>query len=95
MPAYVIAEVSVTDPARYEEYKKLVVPTLAAYDGKFVVRGGKSETLEGDWKPERLVILEFPSFARARQWWSSSEYAPALKLRQQSARTNMILIEGA
>jgi uncharacterized protein (DUF1330 family) len=67
MAAYIIVEIEITDPAGYDDYKKLVPPTLAAYDGKFVVRGGACETLEGSWQPQRAVILEFPSMARARQ----------------------------
>ena len=94
MSAYVIVEVSVNDPVRYEDYKKMVPPTLAAYGGKFVVRGGSAQTLEGDWQPARLVVLEFPSLERARQWWASSEYGPARKLRQETASTRMIVVEG-
>ena len=94
MAAYLIVDVSVTDPERYEQYKQMVPPTLALYGGSFVVRGGKTETLEGDWVPNRVVVLQFPSMAHAKRWWSSKEYAPALKLRQQSARTQMIVVEG-
>ena len=67
MPAYIIVEVSITDHLEYEEYKKLVPGTIAAYDGKFLVRGTKTESLEGNWEPERIVILEFPSVERAKQ----------------------------
>ena len=94
MPAYVIVEVDVTDPAEYEDYKKMVPPTLAAYGGRFVVRGGACETLEGAWQPKRMVVLEFPSVARARQWWASDEYSAAKALRQRTAKTQMILVEG-
>ena len=79
----------------YEEYKKLTPASIAAYGGKFIVRGGATETLEGDWQPGRVVVLEFPDAGRARQWWNSSEYATAKTIRQSAANTKMILVEGA
>jgi uncharacterized protein (DUF1330 family) len=94
MSAYLIVQVDVTDAAGYDEYKKMVPPSLAAYAGKFVVRGGACETLEGSWQPKRLVVLEFPSVAKAKQWWASDEYRDAKALRQRTARTEMILLEG-
>jgi uncharacterized protein (DUF1330 family) len=95
MAAYIVVEVDVRDRERYEDYKRLVPPTLAQYGGRFIVRGGAAETLEGDWSPGRIVILEFPSAERAREWWDSPEYAPAKALRQATAQTQMILVEGA
>ena len=94
MPAYMIVEVEVTDPAGYEGYKKMVPPTLAAYGGKFVVRGGECESLEGSWQPKRVVVLEFTSVARAKEWWASPEYSAAKALRQRTAKTQMIVVEG-
>ena len=94
MSAYVVVEIEVLDEARYETYKQLVPPTLAAYGGRFLVRGGAVETLEGEWSPPRFVILEFPSVAQARAWWASAEYAEAKALRQATARTQMILVAG-
>ncbi len=94
MAAYVIAEIDVTDPAGYEEYRRLGPPTIAAYGGKFVVRGGKVEVLEGDWMPKRLVMLEFESVERAKEWWSSKEYSKAKQVRHKTAITNMIVVEG-
>lgn len=94
MPAYVIVEVTIHDPQRYEDYKKLTPAAIAAYDGKFVVRGGVTESLEGDWHPERIVVLQFPSVVRAKEWWSSPEYTPAKIIRQQSAFTKMLLVDG-
>jgi uncharacterized protein (DUF1330 family) len=94
MPAYLIVQVDVTDPASYDEYKKMVPSSLAAYGGKFVVRGGACETLEGTWQPKRMVVLEFPTVARAKEWWSSAEYRAAKALRQRAARTEMIVVEG-
>ncbi len=67
---------------------------IAAYDGKFIVRGGETENLEGDWQPERIVILEFPNVARVKHWWNSTEYASAKSIRQKSATTKMILVKG-
>ena len=95
MSAYIVVQVEVTEPAGYDEYKKMVPSSLAAYGGKFVVRGGACETLEGSWQPKRLVVLEFPSVAKAKQWWASSEYRDAKALRQRTAKTEMIVVEGA
>jgi uncharacterized protein (DUF1330 family) len=61
---------------------------------KFIVRGAKTESLEGDWNPERIVVLEFPSVERVKEWWSSEEYAPAKAIRQRAARTKMLVVEG-
>jgi uncharacterized protein (DUF1330 family) len=94
MSAYVIVDVLIHDPALYEEYKKLTPTTIAAYDGRFVVRGGKTVTLEGDWKPGRMVVLEFPSMERAQEWWDSEVYTKAKKIRQAAAETRMIFVEG-
>lgn len=95
MPAYIIVEVDVHHPAEYEAYKKLVPASLMPFDGKFIVRGGETETLEGDWQPARIVVLQFPTEELARQWWASEEYAPAKELRQRTAATKMILVQGA
>ena len=94
MPAYIIVDVKITNPQLYEEYKKLTPASIAAWQGKFIVRGGATETLEGDWQPGRFVMLEFPNAELARQWWNSTEYAPAKNIRQRAASTNMILAEG-
>ncbi len=95
MAAYVIVEVSVEDNAGYEEYKKLTPETLKAFDGKFIVRGGMTETLEGDWHPERIVVLEFPTVERAKEWWNSDIYTSAKVIRQRTAKTKMIVVQGA
>ncbi|HEY5405656.1 MAG TPA: DUF1330 domain-containing protein [Ginsengibacter sp.] len=94
MPAYIIVDITITNTEMYEEYKKLTPASVAAYQGKFIVRGGATETLEGDWQPGRFVMLEFPNADLAREWWHSTEYAPAKNIRQLSASTNMILAEG-
>jgi len=94
MPAYVIVDITVTDPVGYEEYKKLAPPAVAAYGGKYLARGGKVQTLEGDWAPTRLVILEFESAERAKAWLNSPEYREARQMRHRVAKTNMVVIEG-
>lgn len=94
MAAYVVVQIEIHDPARYEEYRRLAPPSIAAYGGRYLVRGGASERLEGEWHPARLVVLEFPDEARARAWWASPEYAAAKAIRQGSARTDMLLISG-
>ncbi len=94
MPAYVIVEITIHDPQQYEDYKKLTPAAIAAYDGKFIVRGALTESLEGDWNPERIVVLQFPSVARAKEWWSSPEYTAAKLIRQRSAFTKMLVVEG-
>jgi uncharacterized protein (DUF1330 family) len=94
MSAYVIVQVSVNDTERYELYKQMSPGTIAAYGGRFIVRGPKVETLEGTWAPLRLVVLEFPSVERAKEWWNSPEYAEAKALRQATASTQMIVVDG-
>ena len=95
MAGYIIVDVQVTDPIAYERYKALVPDTLAAYGGKFIVRGGQAEKLEGDWQPNRIVVLEFESAARAKEWWESQDYAAPKLLRQSASITRMIVVEGA
>ena len=94
MAAYIIVDVTIHNAEHYEGYKKLTPASIAAYDGKFIVRGGKTETLEGDWQPGRFVVLQFPSVERAKEWWASEEYATAKSIRQANAETKMILVEG-
>jgi uncharacterized protein (DUF1330 family) len=94
MSAYIIVEIEVTNPVGYEEYKKLAGATVEKHGGKYIVRGGKTEVLEGDWKPKRIVVLEFPSMERAKAWLNSEEYREPRKMRHRTARTNMLVIEG-
>lgn len=94
MKAYVIVDVDVHDPALYEEYRRLTPASLIPFEGKFVVRGGPTVTLEGDWYPRRIVILEFPSRDLAQAWWNSDEYTRAREIRQRSAYTKMLVVDG-
>jgi uncharacterized protein (DUF1330 family) len=95
MAGYIIVDVKVTDPIAYERYREAVPGTLARFGGKFIVRGGHAERLEGDWQPNRIVVLQFESVAKAREWWESQEYAAPKLLRQSASITRMIVVEGA
>ena len=94
MAAYLIAEVEITDPKAYEEYRKIVPATIAQYGGRYLVRGGAVESKEGGWNPERVVVLEFPTMEQARKWYNSPEYAPGLAIRTKAGRSKMIFVEG-
>jgi uncharacterized protein (DUF1330 family) len=94
MPAYVIVNIEVTDPQRYREYIEVAPASIASFGGRYLARGGRAERLEGNWEPKRFVVLEFPTYERAREWWASDEYAGPKALRQASSRASMILVEG-
>ena len=94
MSAYIVVQINVTDPATYERYKELAPPSISKYGGRYIVRGGRSEILEGGWQPSRLVILEFPDMERAKAWWASPEYAEAKALRIEASDSEMLVIEG-
>ena len=94
MPAYVIADIDVHNPDTYQEYAALVQATLDPFGGRFLVRGGPSETLEGDWQPRRVVVLQFPSADHARGWYKSPDYVKALAIRRGSATGSLILAHG-
>lgn len=95
MAAYVFGEIEVTDPAVYEEYRRQVPAVVTKYGGRFIVRGGRVEALEGGWSPKRFVALEFPSMEQALKWYRSEEYAPLIRLREKSSRGKLIAVEGA
>ena len=95
MAAYVIAEIDVTDATAYENYGKRVLATIEKFGGRFLARGGRSEPLEGGWRPKRLVIVEFPSMEQAQKWYRSPEYGPLITLRQQASRGRLVLVDGA
>ena len=94
MAAYVIVNVATTDPTQYETYKELAQRTVAQYGGRYLVRGGTMNILEGSWQPTRIVVLTFESLERALEWWNSPEYAPARALRQQISETDLIIVDG-
>jgi uncharacterized protein (DUF1330 family) len=94
MTAYVIADIDVHDQEAYRDYAALVPGTLQPHGGRFLVRGGGHETLEGDWRPRRLVVLEFPSTEHARRWYASEEYAAPMAIRRGASTGNLVLVEG-
>jgi uncharacterized protein (DUF1330 family) len=94
MVAYVLVHIDVKDPVTYEDYKKMSPSSIAQYGGRFLVRGPTPEVLEGNWDVKRLVLIEFPSAERAREWWHSPEYAPAKAKRQSASTGDMVLLEG-
>jgi uncharacterized protein (DUF1330 family) len=95
MTAYVIADVDVHDPEDYREYVALVPGTVEPFGGRFVVRGGEHETLEGAWAPNRLVVIEFPSADHARRWYASDAYVAAMAIRHRASTGSLVLVEGA
>ena len=95
MAAYIIADVDVTNPAGYDEYRRQVPATVEKYGGRFVVRGGALEGLEGSWSPKRIVVLEFPTADAAKRWYNSPEYKPLIALRQKASRGSLVVVEGA
>ena len=94
MSAYVVIEILVNNPEGYEEYKILAPPTIGAYGGKYIARGGSAENLEGDWQPNRIVILEFESVEKAKEWIDSEEYQEAKAMRHKYATSKTIVVEG-
>jgi len=94
MAAYVIADIEVLDPAGYEQYRREVPATIEAYGGRYLVRGGETEVLEGSWSPKRCVILEFPDMNQFRAWWSSPEYLPLRRIRERTARSHLVVTQG-
>ncbi len=94
MAGYMIAQVNVNDPQKFEVYRGQVGATIEKYGGKYLVRGGETETVEGDWNPQRLVILQFDSIERAKEWYYSQEYSGPMQLRHQAANSNVVFVEG-
>jgi uncharacterized protein (DUF1330 family) len=92
--AYAMVEVDVTDPEIYAQYREQVPAVIAAYGGKYLIRGGATETVEGDWQPKRLVLLEFPTMERLRAFYDAPEYAPLKDLRLRSSRSTVVICEG-
>ena len=94
MPAYFIVDIDVTDPTAFEEYRRAVPATVEKYGGKFLVRGGRMEVVEGSWRPKRVVVTEFPSLEQAKRWYDSEEYRALKALRLRTSKGNVILVEG-
>jgi len=94
MPAYMIAEIEITNAEGYAEYAKIVPATIEKYGGKFLVRGGKAHPLEGDWPERRRVIIEFPSIEQAKAWYASPEYAKPLAMRKAASKGRLVFLEG-
>jgi uncharacterized protein (DUF1330 family) len=94
MPAYVLVELEIVDPIGFGEYRKAVVPLVEKYDGKYLAASNRVEVLEGDWHPKRIVMIEFPSMQKAKEWFGCEEYRESSKIRKRTAKTKMILMEG-
>ena len=94
MAAYLVVDIAVTNPAQFEQYKKLAPAAIAKYGGRYVIRGGAYEVLEGDWKPQRVTVVEFDSMEKARAFYASPEYQTAIKARAGAAKMNMLLVQG-
>ena len=94
MPAYVIVETEINDAERYERYREAAPPSIAAFGGRYLARGGKLAVLEGTWDPARVVILEFPDLATAKAWYGSEEYGAARQIREGAAKLHMVAVEG-
>jgi len=95
MSAYLISTIEIKDPAGYEEYRKLVGAPLAKYGGKFIVRGGEIEYMEGEWRPKRVVVVEFESLDKARAFHRSPEYAEAIKIHPRTSESSVLIVQGA
>jgi len=94
MTAYVIVNVEIIDQAAYDEYRKGSPATIAAYGGRFLARGGATRVIEGDFLPNRFVIIEFPDAAAAQRWYDSPEYRPLLEIRKRASRGSLFVVEG-
>lgn len=94
MAAYIVVDIDVHDSPGLEEYRRLAPGTIAKYGGRFIVRGGAFQVLEGGWQPKRLVLLEFPSTEQARRWYDSEEYRPLKAMRLKASTSNLVLVDG-
>jgi uncharacterized protein (DUF1330 family) len=94
MAAYFVVDIDVHDSPWLEEYRRLVPGTIAKYGGRFIVRGGAFQVLEGSWQPKRLVLLEFPSTEQAKRWYDSEEYRPLKAMRLKASTSNLVLVDG-
>jgi len=94
MPAYFVVDLDIRDAQGFEDYRRVVPSLIEKYGGRYLVRGGAFEVLEGGWTPKRLTVIEFPSAARAREFYGSTEYRDIIGLRQKTATTSLVLVEG-
>lgn len=94
MPAYLIASVDVKDSDKFKDYLAASPKILEKYTGRFLARGGEVLKLEGNWNPNRIVIVEFDTYEKAKEFWNSTDYKPLKEIRQLSANTNMIIVDG-
>jgi uncharacterized protein (DUF1330 family) len=94
MAAYIIVDITVWDDETFAKYRDLVPETVAKYGGRYLARTNQLEVLEGNWRPERLVVVEFPSAQRAKQWWNSEEYMKLRNQRQGATESRMIVVQG-
>jgi uncharacterized protein (DUF1330 family) len=94
MKGFVIVDIEILDQGKYQKYRQMAASSIEQYGGNYVVRGGKIQPLEGDWRPERLAIVEFESLEKAKAWYDSPEYAPAKQIRQEASRGKILIVEG-
>ena len=94
MAAYLVVDIDVTDPAQFEEYKKLAPAAIAKYGGRYIIRGGAYEVIEGNWKPQRVTVVEFDSMEKGKAFYNSPEYQKAVKARAGAANMKMLLVQG-
>ncbi|MBB3290625.1 MULTISPECIES: DUF1330 domain-containing protein [Rhizobium] len=94
MPAYIISDVTARDAEAFEAYRTRAAASIAHYGGRYLVRGGPIEQLEGNWSPRALVIVEFPDIEQAKAWYRSPEYATALDIRDRALTRNLLLVDG-
>ena len=94
MAAYLVVDVEVTNPTQFEEYKKMAPAAVAKYGGRYIIRGGACEVIEGNWKPQRLTVVEFDSVETAKAFHDSPEYQKAIKARLGAAKMQMLLVQG-
>ncbi|KAA3448250.1 DUF1330 domain-containing protein [Mesorhizobium sp. SARCC-RB16n] len=94
MPAYIISDVTIRNEVAFQTYRSRAAASIERYGGRYLVRGGQVETLEGEWHPGPLIVVEFPDVERARRWYASAEYAAALDVRDAALSRHLILVDG-
>ena len=94
MAAYIVVDLEVKDAKAFEPYRQPTAESVKQYGGRFLVRGGPYEVLEGDWRPPRLVVIEFPSIEAAKRWYNSEEYRKVMPIRLKHAVSKMLLVDG-